>query len=113
MQSKDRIRVQHILDEAGEACKYAKGISFDEFVEDGKTVRAVMRSIEVMGEAASKVSIEFRKEHPDVPWQKIIGMRNRLIHVYFDIDYSIVWQTVKENLPPLIEQLQSVLKNKE
>jgi uncharacterized protein with HEPN domain len=113
MQSKDRIRVQHILDEAGEACKYAKGISFDEFVEDGKTVRAVMRSIEVMGEAASKVSIEFRKEHPDVPWQKIIGMRNRLIHVYFDIDYSIVWQTVKENLPPLIEQLQSILKNKE
>jgi uncharacterized protein with HEPN domain len=113
MQSKDRIRVQHILDEAGEACKYAKGISFDEFVEDGKTVRAVMRSIEVMGEAASKVSIEFRKEHPDVPWQKIIGMRNRLIHVYFDIDYSIVWQTVKENLPPLIVQLQSILKNKE
>lgn len=88
MQSKDRIRVQHILDEANEACKYTEGISFNEFVEDGKTVRAVIcytlnRSI---GEAASKISIEFRKEHPDVPWQKIIGMRNRLIHVYFDID---------------------------
>jgi len=54
MQSKDRIRVRHILDEAGEACKYAEGISFDEFVEDGKTVRAVIRSIEVIGEAASK-----------------------------------------------------------
>jgi len=113
MQSKDRIRVQHILDEAGEAFKYTEGISFDEFVEDGKTVRAVIRSIEVIGEAASKISIEFRKEHPAVPWQKIIGMRNRLIHVYFDIDYNIIWQTVKENLPPLIEQLHSILKNKE
>ena len=113
MQSKDRIRVRHILDEANEACKYVEGISFDEFVEDGKTVRAVIRSIEVIGEAASKISIEFRKEHPDVPWQKIIGMRNRLIHVYFDIDYNIIWQTVKENLPPLIKKLQSILNNKE
>ncbi|MBA3019382.1 MAG: DUF86 domain-containing protein [Desulfobacteraceae bacterium] len=113
MQSKDRIRVRHILDEANEASKYAEGISFDEFVEDGKTVRAIIRSIEVIGEAASKISIEFREEHPDVPWQKIIGMRNRLIHVYFDIDYNVIWQTVKENLPPLIEQLQSILKNKE
>jgi len=113
MQSKDRIRVRHILDEAGEACKYVEAITFDEFVEDGKTVRAVIRSIEVIGEAASKISIEFRKEHPDVPWQKIIGMRNRLIHVYFDIDYNIIWQTVKENLPPLIEQLQSILNYKE
>ena len=112
MQSKDRIRVQHILDEAGEACKYAEGILFNEFVEDGKTVRAVIRSIEVIGEAASKISIEFRQKYPYVPWQKIIGMRNRLIHVYFDIDYNIIWQTVKKNLPPLIEQLQSILKNR-
>lgn len=113
MQSENRIRMQHILDEANEACKYVKGISFDEFVEDGKTVRAVIRSIEVIGEAASKISMKFRKEHPDVPWQKTIGMRNRLIHVYFDIDYNIIWQTVKENLPSLIKQLQSILKNSE
>ena len=113
MQSKDRIRIQHILDEAGEACKYMEGFSFNEFVEDGKTVRAVIRSIEVIGEATSKISIEFRQEHLDIPWQKIIGMRNRLIHVYFDIDYNIIWQTVKKNLPPLIKQLQSILKNKE
>ena len=112
MQSEDRIRVRHILDEAGEASKYAEGISFEEFVEDGKTVRAVIRAIEVIGEAASKISMEFRKDHPDVPWQKIIGMRNRLIHVYFDIDYHIVWQTVKENLPHLIEGLESILDNK-
>lgn len=110
MQSEDKIRLQHILEEASEACKYTEGISFDEFVQDGKTVRAVMRSIEVIGEAASKISMEFRKQQPDVPWQKIIGMRNRLIHVYFDIDYTIIWQTVKENLPFLIKELKSILK---
>lgn len=109
MQSKDKIRLRHILDEAADACHYVKDITLDEFAEDGKTVRAVIRSIDVIGEAASKISIEFRKEHPDVPWQKIIGMRNRLIHVYFDIDCNIIWQTVKENLPPLIKQLQSIL----
>jgi uncharacterized protein with HEPN domain len=109
MRSEDRIRVQHILDEAAEISKYTDVISFGEFVNDGKTIRAVIRSIEVLGEAASRISIEFRKEHPDIPWEKIIGMRNRLIHVYFDIDYNVVWQTVKENLPPLIKQLQSIL----
>ena len=112
MQSKDRIRVQHILDEAEEASKYIEAISFEEFIKDGKTVRAVIRSIEVIGEAASRISGEFREEHPDIPWQKIIGMRNRLIHVYFDIDLPVLWQTVKENLPSLIEQLHSIQKNK-
>lgn len=110
MQTEDRIRILHILDEASEACKYTDGLSFDEFLRDGKTARAVIRSIEVIGEAASKISTEFRQEHPNIPWQKIIGMRNRLIHVYFDIDFNIVWQTVKENLPSLIVQLRTVLK---
>ena len=111
MQSKDRIRVQHILDEAAEACHYLEDITFDEFIKEGKTVRAVIRCIEVIGEAASRISMEFRRDHPDVPWQKTIGMRNRLIHVYFDIDYHIIWQTVKENLPPLIELLQLIINN--
>ncbi len=110
MHSKDRIRLQHILDEAAEVSKYTDALSFEEFVIDGKTTRAVIRSIEVIGEAASKISIDFREGYPDIPWQKIIGMRNRLIHVYFDIDYNVIWQTVKENLPPLIEQLQLILK---
>jgi uncharacterized protein with HEPN domain len=112
MQSKDRIRIQHILDEAEEASKYIEAISFEEFIKDGKTVRAVIRSIEVIGEAASRISGEFREEYSNIPWQKIIGMRNRLIHVYFDIDLPVIWQTVKENLPSLIEQLHAILKTK-
>ena len=108
MQSKDKIRVQHILDEAGEISKYTEDKSFEEFVKDGKTVRAVIRSIEVIGEAASRMSTEFHEAHPEIPWQKIIAMRNRLIHVYFDIDYDIIWQTIKENLPDLTEKLQKI-----
>ena len=100
MRSKDKIRVQHILDEAGEAYSYVENLIFEEFVQDGKTVRAVIRSMEVIGEAASSLSDEFRGEYPDIPWRKMIGMRNRLIHAYFDIDYHVLWKTAKENLPP-------------
>ena len=111
MRSEDIIRLKHIIEEAMVACKYTEGISFEEFVEDGKTVRAVIRSIEVIGEAASKISGELRKEHHDVPWNKITGMRNRLIHVYFDIDYDVIWQTVQGDLPSLINQIQAILKD--
>ncbi len=110
MRPEDNVRLKHILDEADEACSYAADITLDEFLKDGKTARAIIRSVEVIGEAASKVSEELRKEHPEVPWHKIVGMRNRLIHVYFDIDYNTLWQTVKENLPPLIMQIKAILK---
>jgi uncharacterized protein with HEPN domain len=109
MLPEDRIRLQHIIDEAKEACKYAEEVSFDEFLKDGKTARAIIRSMEVIGEAASKLPVDCREQHPDIPWHNIIGMRNRLIHAYFDIDYYTLWQTVKKNLPPLIIQVESIL----
>lgn len=111
MLPEDKIRLQHIIEEANEACRYADGISFEDFLNDGKTARAIIRSMEVIGEAASKISIDCREKHPEIPWQKMIGMRNRLIHVYFDIDYRMLWQTVKNNLPPLIPRLQSILNS--
>ena len=67
MLHEDRIRLQHLLDEAYEACSYVDNISFDDFVQDGKTVRAVIRSIEVIGEAASKISLDLRTAHPGIP----------------------------------------------
>jgi len=80
---------------------------------DRKLGNAIVRSLEIIGEAAANVTKTTQAKYPKIEWTVIIGMRNRLIHAYFDINYHIVWQTVKENLPPLIEQLQSVLKNKE
>ena len=111
MLPEDRIRLQHIVLEIQEASSFAEGISFEEFVEDRKTVKAIIRSIEVIGEAAAKVSENIRTQHPDIPWKQIIGMRNHLIHAYFDIDFKTVWKTVKDNLPPLLKRLQSILED--
>jgi len=113
MQPEDRIRLKHIIEEAKEACLYVQDLSFEDFLQDGKTVRAVIRSIEIIGEAASKISMELREDYPDIPWQKIVGMRNRLIHVYFDIDHEVIWKTVQVNLPPLISKLEQMLKHSE
>jgi uncharacterized protein with HEPN domain len=107
----DVIRLRHILSEALDACSFAEEMPFDEFVNDRKTVKAIIRSIEVIGEAASKISGKTKLENTDIPWRSIVGMRNRLIHGYFDIDYRVVWKTVKDNLPPLISKLKRFFPN--
>jgi uncharacterized protein with HEPN domain len=113
MQNEDRIRLQHIIDGAYEIGDFVKGYSFEKFVNDRKTVLAVTRLIEVIGEAASKISNKFKENHKNIPWSKIIGMRNRLIHAYFDIDYQVVWQTVQENIPMLIFMIKELLEKPE
>lgn len=110
MSPEDKIRLLHIMEEAREACGYVENISFADFICDGKTVRAVIRSLEVIGEAASKISDDFQRDNPEVPWRQIVGMRNRLIHVYFDIDYKVVWQTMKSNIPSLLKMLEGLVR---
>ena len=110
MLHEDMIRLRHIIAEAEEACAFAENMSFNEFMGDRKTAKAIIRSVEVIGEASSKITDELREKYPDIPWKQIIGMRNRLIHVYFDIDFRTVWQTVNENLPPLIEKLKGIME---
>ncbi len=110
MRSDDRIRLKHIMDEAGDVLKFVENLSFDNFSKDSKTVHAVLRAIEIIGEAAAKVSQECKKRHPDIPWSDIIGMRNHLIHVYFDVDYETVWKTIKEDIPLLISLIKPLLK---
>jgi uncharacterized protein with HEPN domain len=72
---------------------------------------ALVRAVELVGEAASKVTPETRQAHPDIPWRNIIGMRNRIVHDYLNVDYDIVWTVVTDNLPPLIKQLDAILIN--
>ena len=97
----DRTYVLHILDEIDAIEKFVAGTSFEEFVSDLKTTKAVERSLEIIGEAAKNLSEEFCKNVPDIPWRDIAGIRDKIIHHYFDVDHAIVWDVVKNDLPKL------------
>ncbi len=109
MHKNDAIRLQHMLDAAREALSFAAGKTRSHLDTDRMLVLSLVKTIEIIGEAAGKVSPECRSECPAVSWVDIIAMRNRLIHAYFDINLDIVWQTVKEELPPLVTELEKVL----
>ena len=109
MKHEDRIRLQHMLDAASDAVAFLGKLN-PEGVEDNRLVsNAIVRSIEIVGEAASHIPDEFRISHREIPWQQIIGMRNRVVHAYFDIDFELVVSTVKYDLPPLIERLKKII----
>ncbi|MCX5670412.1 MAG: DUF86 domain-containing protein [Planctomycetota bacterium] len=111
MQKTDEVRLRHMLDAAREAVALAQGQRRRDLETDRKLALALVKCIEIIGEAASKVSIATRAEHPSLPWADIVAMRNRLIHAYFDIDLDRVWDTVIDDLPPLVLQLQRVLES--
>jgi uncharacterized protein with HEPN domain len=109
MRRDDLIRIRHMLDAAREALSFAKNKSRGDFDSDRMLVLSIVKSIEIVGEAASKVTQETREMCSELPWANIIGMRNRLIHVYFDIDLDRVWDTVTDDLPSLIASLEKVI----
>jgi uncharacterized protein with HEPN domain len=98
----DKVRLQHMVDAANEALSFVAQKSRTELTTDRALALALVKSIEILGEAASKVSRELRSQSPEIPWTDIIAMRNRLIHSYFDVNLDIVWQTVTVELPPLV-----------
>ena len=101
-----RHRVADILDAIGKIQRYASGLTFEQFQADDKTVDAVIRNLEVIGEAVRHLSAEQDDLPAGVPWSDIAGMRNILVHEYFGVDLAIVWQTVTVDLPELQEELQ-------
>jgi uncharacterized protein with HEPN domain len=101
-----KLLVGDILDSAHKIVDYTAGQSFEDFTKDTKTVDAVIRNFEIIGEAANRLPEEFKDRFPEIDWQRIRGFRNRIVHDYFGIDYSIVW-TIKETfLPMMIAQLK-------
>jgi len=106
----DRIRLRHMLDAARKAVRFAEGRSRDELEnEDDPLADGLVHLVSLIGEAANQVSPAAQAELDAVPWSDIIGMRNRLVHAYFDINLDILWATVQTSLPSLIEHLAPAL----
>jgi uncharacterized protein with HEPN domain len=102
-----------MLDSAEEAIEFAAGKSRKDFDDNRKLLLAIIKSIEIIGEAASQISEARKAENDNIPWKDIIGMRNRLSHGYFDVNLDIVWQTVKTDLPDLIKALKEIIPPEE
>jgi len=108
----DQVRLRHILDAARQAVKFSQGRSRNDLEVDAQLSLALVRLLEIIGEAAKHISPEFCAKYPDIPWKKMCGTRDRLIHGYFDVNHDAVWETVTRDLPPLIASLEPlVLQN--
>ncbi len=109
MKYNDKMRLQHMLDAAQEAVSFLDTLKNETLEHNRLVSQAIVRSIEIVGEAASQLSKGYKENNPHLPWAQIIGMRNRIIHAYFDIDYALVESTVKHDLPVLVGQLKKLL----
>ena len=110
MKPDDRVRLRHLADALDAAMRFVRGRERRDLDSDEMLLFALVRAIQVAGEAASKVTAETRAQLPELPWPSIIGMRNRLVHAYFDINKDILWTTVTEAVPPLAERVRLVLE---
>jgi len=109
MSNEDTVRLRHMLDAAKRAIDFMQGRAKSDLESDEQLSLAVVRLLEILGEAAKNVSEDLRKDYPDIPWRQIAGTRDRLIHGYFDVDLDIVWQIISTDLPVLAAQLEKAL----
>jgi uncharacterized protein with HEPN domain len=112
MRREDRVRLEHMCEAARSALRFMAGRTRADLDADLMLLFAVVRALEIVGEAASRVSGEGRTEVAGVPWPAVAGMRNRLMHAYFDIDKEVVWKTVTEELPALLATIERSLVGK-
>ena len=105
MRSDDACLLDMLL-AAREAAKFSAGLTFPEFERDRMKQLAILKAVEIVGEAASRVSADTKETHPEIPWPEIIGLRNRLVHAYFEVNLKRVWETVQRDIPYLITQLE-------
>jgi len=108
--------IDRIQQAAADACIFVEGLSREDFLDDKRTQQAVVMSLLIVGETVTKMMDSyagFVQAHPQVPWHNMRGMRNRIAHGYFDIDFEVVWDTVQEGLPKLLAQLPAVRRDAE
>lgn len=106
------LRVEDMVDAVDAISSFVKDMSFELFCQDRKTVDAVVRNLQVIGEAARALPEQVRQQYPDIPWNNIVGMRSVLVHEYFGVDFDILWTTIQNDLPPLRTRLQSILDDR-
>lgn len=106
-----RLYLGQMLDAAREAQSYVNGVDLVGFADDQMRQRAITYVIQVIGEAARRVSLDERARIPEIPWSKVVGMRNKLVHDYLYVDFEEVWRTATNDLPDLIDVLERVLYN--
>jgi uncharacterized protein with HEPN domain len=99
-----------MLESASKIKVYTKGLNYDSFTGDDKTVDAVIRNFEIIGEAANRIDPDFKIRNPEIEWKRVRGFRNRIVHDYFGIDYEIVWSIIQDDLDNLIDQLIYILE---
>ena len=109
--SKDIIRLEHIIQAIERIKRYTLGKRFDDLVKDDMMYYAVVKNIEIIGEAANLLTNEFKSEHPYTQWKLITGMRNYIVHEYFQVDNTVIWDVIQNDLPYLEAQIKDYLKN--
>lgn len=107
----DLSRLKHIKDACQEALSFIDGYDRADLSRNRMLALSLVKELEIIGEAANNISKDCQDRYPQVPWRVIVGMRNRLIHAYFGIDYDVVWQTVTESSPVLLAEVESIIKN--
>ena len=108
-QHDDLMRIRHMLDHAREAVEMQGGKPPEDLEQNRMLQLALVRLIEIVGEAATRVSDAGQKRYPSIPWRKACGMRNRLVHGYDRVDLKVLWDTITDDLPPLIAELERIL----
>lgn len=101
--------LRDILDAIDKTARFTREMDFEQFVVEDRTNFAVIRALEIIGEAVKKVPSSIRERYPDIPWREMAGIRDKLIHDYFGVDLRVVWRTVQEDLPPLLAQMERVV----
>ncbi len=98
--------IEDILGAADKTKRYTAQMTLDSFLQDEKTADAVVRNLEIIGEAANRLPADFKDKHTDIEWQKIVGLRNRIVHEYFGVDLRLIWQIITHDIPAFVTTLE-------